>query len=197
MLSTQYAGTGALKSGFTRTGKRTTDGLIDDGLKSATRYYLNIFEDGHKQDAYDLITGSYVVDASAESGPFHPQCSAAWLMLAAFASLLVSLCLAALAPMSDKLTLLHAGEVLLAGLACYGITRALGRRGTCRPQLCFDAVKPWLAEDQRDGSKKLDQQDQLCFGFVYRLDVACYASRQANSASSCQFRIQSPCKWFE
>jgi hypothetical protein len=40
----QYAGTGALKSGFTRTGKRTLAGLIDDGVKSMTRYYLNNFK---------------------------------------------------------------------------------------------------------------------------------------------------------
>lgn len=42
----QYAGTGALKSGFTRTGKRTLAGLMDDGVKSITRYYLNNFKVG-------------------------------------------------------------------------------------------------------------------------------------------------------
>ena len=36
-ISRQYAGTGALKSGFTRTGKRTKMGLLDDGLKSVMR----------------------------------------------------------------------------------------------------------------------------------------------------------------
>jgi hypothetical protein len=35
---------GALKSGFTRTGKRTLGGLIDDGVKSMGRYYLNNFQ---------------------------------------------------------------------------------------------------------------------------------------------------------
>jgi hypothetical protein len=44
LLCRQYAGTGALKSGFTRTGKRTLGGLIDDGVKSMTRYYLNNFK---------------------------------------------------------------------------------------------------------------------------------------------------------
>lgn len=38
------AGTGALKSGFTRTGKRSVGGLIDDGVKSMARYYLNNFK---------------------------------------------------------------------------------------------------------------------------------------------------------
>jgi phosphatidylinositol 4-phosphatase len=64
-ISRQYAGTGALKSGFTRTGKRSIGGLLDDGVKSLTRYYLNNFEDGKKQDAYDLITGTYEVSKGA------------------------------------------------------------------------------------------------------------------------------------
>ena len=63
-ISQQYAGTGALKSGFTRTGKRTYGGLVDDGIKSLTRYYLNNFCDGRKQDALDLVTGTYRVDKS-------------------------------------------------------------------------------------------------------------------------------------
>lgn len=50
-------GTGAMKSGFTRTGKRTVGGMIDDGVKAVLRYYLNNFQDGKKQDAVDLITG--------------------------------------------------------------------------------------------------------------------------------------------
>lgn len=61
-ISNQYAGTGALKSGFTRTGKRTYGGLVDDGIKSLTRYYLNNFSDGRKQDAFDLVTGTYSID---------------------------------------------------------------------------------------------------------------------------------------
>jgi len=36
-LSQQYAGTGAMKSAFTRTGKRDIWGLLDDGAKSLTR----------------------------------------------------------------------------------------------------------------------------------------------------------------
>jgi len=38
------AAAGALKSGFTRTGKRTLGGLVDDGVKSCVRYYLNNFK---------------------------------------------------------------------------------------------------------------------------------------------------------
>ena len=61
-MSQQYAGTGALKSGFTRTGKRTVGGLLDDGWKSAMRYYLNNFCDGRKQDALDLVSGTFALD---------------------------------------------------------------------------------------------------------------------------------------
>ena len=63
-LSQQYAGTGAMKSAFTRTGKRDIAGLIDDGVKSLTRYFLNNFRDGAKQDAIDLVTGAYSVSSS-------------------------------------------------------------------------------------------------------------------------------------
>jgi hypothetical protein len=58
-ISRQYAGTGAMKSAFTRTGKRDFAGLLDDGSKSLTRYFLNNFRDGEKQDALDLVTGTY------------------------------------------------------------------------------------------------------------------------------------------
>lgn len=37
-VSNQYAGTGAMKSAFTRTGKRDIWGLLDDGAKSLTRW---------------------------------------------------------------------------------------------------------------------------------------------------------------
>ncbi|GIL91240.1 hypothetical protein Vretimale_18840 [Volvox reticuliferus] len=65
-VSTQYAGTGAMKSGFTRTGKRTFGGVIDDGVKAVVRYYVNNFQDGRKQDAVDLFTGAYVVVPGAQ-----------------------------------------------------------------------------------------------------------------------------------
>jgi hypothetical protein len=48
-ISSQYTGTGALKTDFTRTGKRTLKGALNDGLNSITRYYLNNFSDGFRQ----------------------------------------------------------------------------------------------------------------------------------------------------
>lgn len=58
IISTQYSGTGALKTDFTRTGKRTRAGLIMDGVNSLTRYYKNNFKDGWRQDAIDLFLGN-------------------------------------------------------------------------------------------------------------------------------------------
>uniref|UniRef100_A0A336KBA1 Phosphatidylinositol-3-phosphatase SAC1 n=1 Tax=Culicoides sonorensis TaxID=179676 RepID=A0A336KBA1_CULSO len=61
LISTQYSGTGALKTDFTRTGKRTILGALQDGLNSMTRYYKNNFNDGFRQDSIDLFLGNYVV----------------------------------------------------------------------------------------------------------------------------------------
>ncbi|KAJ3175633.1 hypothetical protein HK101_010624 [Irineochytrium annulatum] len=62
-VSLLYAGTRALKSDVTRTGKRQwLRGSLDDGLNSLTRYYLNNFSDGRKQDGYDLWTGKVTAE---------------------------------------------------------------------------------------------------------------------------------------
>lgn len=68
-ISTQYAGTGALKTDFTRTGKRSLHGMLMDGYNSLKRYVLNNFHDGLKQDAFNLFLGVYRVDPRAPS-PF-------------------------------------------------------------------------------------------------------------------------------
>ncbi|XP_034951081.1 phosphatidylinositide phosphatase SAC1 [Chelonus insularis] len=60
-ISIQYSGTGALKTDFTRTGKRTQLGAIRDGINSVTRYYKNNFADGFRQDSINLFLGRYVV----------------------------------------------------------------------------------------------------------------------------------------
>lgn len=56
-ISRIYTGTGALKSGFTRTGKRTLAGFMDDAKKTATRFYQNNFQDKYKQEVIDMILG--------------------------------------------------------------------------------------------------------------------------------------------
>ena len=40
-------------------------GLLEDGIKSGVRYYLNNFKDGKKQDAIDFITGNYAITPGA------------------------------------------------------------------------------------------------------------------------------------
>lgn len=58
LISIQYSGTGALKTDFTRTGKRTKSGMIQDGINSLIRYYKNNFNDGSRQDSIDLFLGN-------------------------------------------------------------------------------------------------------------------------------------------
>ncbi|XP_064611136.1 phosphatidylinositol-3-phosphatase SAC1-like [Liolophura sinensis] len=72
-LSIQYAGTGALKTDFTRTGKRTKIGMLMDGVNSLTRYFKNNFSDGFRQDSIDLFLGNYTVgdgDGISHMSPF-------------------------------------------------------------------------------------------------------------------------------
>lgn len=73
-MSMGYAGTGALKVDFTKTGKRTIKGMFDDGVNSCMRYYINNFTDGVKQDAIDLLVGNYRPDPAAPS-PFSGRTS--------------------------------------------------------------------------------------------------------------------------
>ena len=55
-MSNLYTGTPALKTDFTRTGKRTYRGAMNDGINSVTRYYINNFTDGYFCDCLDLMT---------------------------------------------------------------------------------------------------------------------------------------------
>ena len=59
-LSRIYAGTGALKSSFTRHGKMSLAGAIADARKSATRLYINNFADKSRQNTIDMLLGRLV-----------------------------------------------------------------------------------------------------------------------------------------
>ncbi|KIJ45625.1 hypothetical protein M422DRAFT_166497 [Sphaerobolus stellatus SS14] len=59
-ISRAYSGTGALKTDFTRTGKRTNAGALQDGVNSVMRYIKNNYFDGARQDAFDVFTGGWV-----------------------------------------------------------------------------------------------------------------------------------------
>jgi phosphatidylinositol 4-phosphatase len=51
-ISLAYAGSGALKTDFTRTNKRTRQGALEDGYKSVLRYVRNNYFDGPRQVSF-------------------------------------------------------------------------------------------------------------------------------------------------
>lgn len=59
-LSRIYAGTGALNTSLTRTGggKKTLGGFLSDAAKSASRLYINNFQDKSKQNVIDALLGN-------------------------------------------------------------------------------------------------------------------------------------------
>ncbi|KAG5438606.1 hypothetical protein PCANB_002712 [Pneumocystis canis] len=59
-LSRIYAGTGALKSGFTRRGKMSIVSVLEDATKSVSRMYVNNFQDKGRQLSIDLLLGRLV-----------------------------------------------------------------------------------------------------------------------------------------
>jgi hypothetical protein len=58
-MSMLYAGTPALKRDVTRTGKRTNQGVFDDGMNSAMRYYINNYRDEQTQRELDFTLGHH------------------------------------------------------------------------------------------------------------------------------------------
>jgi hypothetical protein len=97
-MSLAYAGSGALKVDFTKTGKRTINGVISDAINSTMRYYINNFTDGVKQDAVDLLLGFYKPDLSSPSPfitSFNQEVLSEWLlkMFAVSMTVYYSLCL--------------------------------------------------------------------------------------------------------
>lgn len=69
-VSCAYSGTGALKTDFTRTGRRTKTGALNDLVNSITRYYKNNYADGTRQDSYDLFLGHYRPYQESTASPF-------------------------------------------------------------------------------------------------------------------------------
>lgn len=67
VVSKSYSGTGALKTDFTRTGKRTRAGALQDLNNSITRYVRNNFLDGPRQDGFDVFLGTYLPSDSLPS----------------------------------------------------------------------------------------------------------------------------------
>lgn len=80
-LSIPYSGTGALKTDFTRVGKRTRLGMLNDFNNSAIRYIKNNFLDGSRQDGFDLILGKYRVPSVYSHSPFKSTSSSIMIKL--------------------------------------------------------------------------------------------------------------------
>ncbi|XP_042279831.1 phosphatidylinositol-3-phosphatase SAC1-B [Thunnus albacares] len=100
----QYAGTGALKTDFTRTGKRTQWGLLMDGWNSVIRYYKNNFSDGFRQDSIDLFLGNYAVDEADWTTPLHDLKDWKFLTLPIIMVVAFSMCIICLLMAGDTWT---------------------------------------------------------------------------------------------
>ncbi|KAM4735920.1 phosphatidylinositol-3-phosphatase SAC1-B isoform 2-T2 [Anableps anableps] len=100
----QYAGTGALKTDFTRTGKRTVWGAVMDGWNSAIRYYKNNFSDGYRQDSIDLFLGNYAVDEADWTTPLHDPKDWKFLTLPIVMVVAFSMCIICLLMAGDTWT---------------------------------------------------------------------------------------------
>jgi len=61
-LSVHYAGTGSTTSKVTRTSKVGFFNMLDHGMKSIERFYINNFEDHIKQGAINLVLGQNIND---------------------------------------------------------------------------------------------------------------------------------------
>jgi hypothetical protein len=87
-MSILYAGTPALKTDFTRTGKRSYKGAVDDGMNSLQRYVKNNFLDGRRQDAMDAILGRLTPKTNQVhiNGRFKSLCTVLLLMGFGFAT---------------------------------------------------------------------------------------------------------------
>ncbi|XP_060938050.1 phosphatidylinositol-3-phosphatase SAC1-B isoform X1 [Limanda limanda] len=100
----QYAGTGALKTDFTRTGKRTQWGLLMDGWNSMIRYYKNNFSDGFRQDSIDLFLGNYAADEADRTTPLRDPKDWKFLTLPIVMVVAFSMCIICLLMAGDTWT---------------------------------------------------------------------------------------------
>ncbi|KAI3759858.1 hypothetical protein L1987_50241 [Smallanthus sonchifolius] len=132
-ISLEYSGTNALKGDIVRYGKQTFSGLIKDGISALSRYYLNNFQDGIRQDAIDLISGNYTVSGNSPS-PFQlNKFESRTLFPVASVLLIGSLTV-------TSITLNRGGQGVISSVICAGATAgmmALVKANICsRPRLC-------------------------------------------------------------
>lgn len=144
--SKQYAGTGALKTDFTRTGKRTKFGLLKDGMNSLIRYYMNNFVDGFRQDSTDLLLGNYVVEEGegvTRPSPIRKSKDAKFMLLPAIAMVAFSMLLISMLIPAAELHLQIAYILfwLAATVICVGLMGVFGIEFIDQPKLSQAKVK--------------------------------------------------------
>jgi hypothetical protein len=86
-LSKTYAGTRAQKTDFTRVGRRTYYGMLDDGTNALQRYFINNFYDSQYKDSYDLFLGRL----TPAEVPLQPRIGGFGLLMAGLSALLLCL----------------------------------------------------------------------------------------------------------
>ncbi|XP_047981088.1 phosphoinositide phosphatase SAC8 isoform X2 [Salvia hispanica] len=138
-ISLEYSGTHALKRDLVRYGKQTLSGIIKDGISALSRYYLNNFQDGVRQDAIDLICGHYTVSRIRPS-PLQPKGIDTLSYLPVASALVIG------GLTVTSITLNQAGrnaQQYLSSVVCAGLTAGLmavvkanGRQICSRPRLC-------------------------------------------------------------
>ncbi|PIK62767.1 putative phosphatidylinositide phosphatase SAC1-B-like [Apostichopus japonicus] len=144
--SKQYAGTGALKTDFTRTGKRTVIGALQDGFNSAIRYYKNNFSDGFRQDSIDLLLGNYVVEENegiTAPSPLRPTRDMKFTLLPVICIVAFSMCIISiLLPSSDlSLQLVYILFWLTATIVSFAVIIIYGTEFVNRPRLAVNKLK--------------------------------------------------------
>lgn len=138
-ISLEYSGTPALKGDLVRYGKQTMAGIIKDGMSALSRYYLNNFQDGDRQDAIDLISGNYTVNKNSPS-PFQLNRFETLTYLPVASALLIG------GLTVTSITLNQAGQrtqSYVSSVICAGATAGMmalvksnGRQICSRPRLC-------------------------------------------------------------
>ncbi|KAK8563903.1 hypothetical protein V6N13_005875 [Hibiscus sabdariffa] len=138
-ISLEYAGTHALKGDLVRYGKQTVAGLIKDGMSALSRYYMNNFHDGIRQDALDLVSGRYTVSKSNPS-PFQLNSFESLSYLPVASALVIGgLTLTTFSvQQAGRNAQVYVSSVVWAGVAAgvMALVKANGRQFCSRPRLC-------------------------------------------------------------
>lgn len=137
-ISLEYSGTHALKRDLVRYGRQTMTGIIKDGLSAISRYYLNNFHDGVRQDAMDLISGRYTVNRNTP--PYQQNGYESFSYFPVASALLIG------GLTATSVTLNQAGrkaETFMSSIICAGVAAGMlavvksnGRQICSRPRLC-------------------------------------------------------------